>query len=101
MGLGGEGPPRPRRSFTRPDPVIPCRFARQQMRDSVSPGKPQHRALAWRKQAGTLEGISHPWSRVMQDHQLYQQILGIGAPWRVERVELDLEEEDGGVHVYL
>jgi transposase len=37
----------------------------------------------------------------MQDHQLYQQILGIGAPWRVERVELDLEDEDGGVQVYL
>jgi len=35
----------------------------------------------------------------MQDSQLYQQILGITAPWRVERVELRLEE--GEVHVYL
>jgi hypothetical protein len=24
----------------------------------------------------------------MQDRQLYEQILGIGAPWHVERVEL-------------
>lgn len=35
----------------------------------------------------------------MQDHQLYQQILGITSPWHVERVELKLE--DGEVHVYL
>jgi len=35
----------------------------------------------------------------MQDHQLYQQILGIAAPWHVERVELCLE--GGEVHVYL
>jgi transposase len=35
----------------------------------------------------------------MQDSQLYQQILGITAPWRVERVELKLTE--GEVHVYL
>jgi len=35
----------------------------------------------------------------MQDHQLYQQILGITAPWRVENVELQLNE--GEVHVYL
>jgi len=35
----------------------------------------------------------------MQDRQLYQQILGIGAPWLVSRVELDLEAEE--VHVYL
>ena len=35
----------------------------------------------------------------MQDRQLYQQILGIGSPWFVSRVELDLE--GGEVHVYL
>ena len=35
----------------------------------------------------------------MQDRQLYEQILGIGEPWRVERVELQLTE--GEVHVYL
>jgi transposase len=35
----------------------------------------------------------------MQDRQLYEQILGIGTPWHVERVELKLEE--GDVHVYL
>lgn len=35
----------------------------------------------------------------MQDHQLYQQILGITSPWFVERVELKLEE--GDVHVHL
>ena len=35
----------------------------------------------------------------MQDSQLYQQILGITAPWRVERVELQLK--NGEVHVYL
>jgi len=35
----------------------------------------------------------------MQDRQLYQQILGITAPWFVAKVELDLEE--GEVHVYL
>ena len=35
----------------------------------------------------------------MQDRQLYEQILGITAPWSVERVELKLD--DGEVHVYL
>ena len=35
----------------------------------------------------------------VQDSQLYQQILGITSPWRVERVELRLKE--GEVHVYL
>lgn len=35
----------------------------------------------------------------MQDRQLYQQILGITAPWFVERVELKLEA--GEVHVHL
>lgn len=35
----------------------------------------------------------------MQDRQLYQQILGITAPWFVERVELRLEEDE--VHVHL
>jgi transposase len=35
----------------------------------------------------------------MQDRQLYQQILGIGAPWLVSRVDLALESEE--VHVYL
>ena len=33
----------------------------------------------------------------MQDRQLYQQILGIGPPWLVSRVELELEAEE--VHV--
>ena len=35
----------------------------------------------------------------MQDRQLYEQILGIPAPWFVERVELDLEV--GVVNIYL
>jgi len=35
----------------------------------------------------------------VQDRQLYEQILGITAPWHVERVELRLSE--GEVHVYL
>lgn len=35
----------------------------------------------------------------MQDRQLYAQILGIQAPWFVERVELDIEGE--AVRVYL
>lgn len=35
----------------------------------------------------------------MQDRQLYEQILGIRAPWQVERVEL--KEDEGAVHVYL
>ena len=35
----------------------------------------------------------------MQDRQLYEQILGLQAPWFVERVELKLE--NGEVHVYL
>jgi transposase len=35
----------------------------------------------------------------MQDHELYRRILGIEAPWQVERVELQLK--DGEVHVYL
>ena len=36
---------------------------------------------------------------VMQDCELYGRILGIAAPWRVERVELKLQQ--GEVHVYL
>jgi transposase len=36
---------------------------------------------------------------VMQDCELYGRILGIAAPWRVERVELQLQQ--GEVHVYL
>jgi transposase len=35
----------------------------------------------------------------MQDCELYGRILGIAAPWRVERVELQLKQ--GEVHVYL
>ena len=35
----------------------------------------------------------------MQDHELYRRILGIEAPWQVERVELQLQQ--GEVHVYL
>ena len=35
----------------------------------------------------------------MQDQELYRRILGIEAPWQVERVELQLEQ--GEVHVYL
>ena len=35
----------------------------------------------------------------MQDRQLYQQILGLTAPWVVERVELELEA--GAVHVFV
>ena len=35
----------------------------------------------------------------MQDRELYRQILGIEAPWWVERVDLKLAE--GEVHVYL
>ena len=35
----------------------------------------------------------------MQDHELYRRILGIEAPWQVERVELKLQQ--GEVHVYL
>jgi len=35
----------------------------------------------------------------MKDQELYRRILGIEAPWQVERVELKLEQ--GEVHVYL
>jgi transposase len=35
----------------------------------------------------------------MQDRQLYAQILGIEEPWRVERVELQVEQR--AVHIYL
>ena len=35
----------------------------------------------------------------MQDQELYRRILGIEAPWQVERVELQLEQ--GEVHVFL
>src|SRR5436305_886460 len=35
----------------------------------------------------------------MQDHQLYQQILGLAAPWQVAQVELKLAA--GEVHVFL
>ena len=35
----------------------------------------------------------------MQDRQLYAEILGIRAPWFVDRVELKLS--DGEVHVHL
>jgi zinc-finger of transposase IS204/IS1001/IS1096/IS1165 len=41
-----------------------------------------------------------PWENLrMQDHELYRRILGIEAPWQVQRVELKLNE--GEVHVYL
>ena len=35
----------------------------------------------------------------MQDRELYRRVLGIEAPWHVERVEVKLRE--GEVHVYL
>ena len=35
----------------------------------------------------------------MHDRQLYQQILGIAAPWFVERVDLDLEAGTVNVHL--
>jgi transposase len=35
----------------------------------------------------------------MQDRELYRQILGIKAPWFVERVELKLDQ--GEVHIHL
>jgi len=35
----------------------------------------------------------------MKDHQLYQQILGLSAPWKVARVELNLA--GGEVHLHL
>jgi len=35
----------------------------------------------------------------MQDRELYRRILGIEAPWQVDRVELKLES--GEVHIYL
>lgn len=35
----------------------------------------------------------------MQDRQLYEEILGIGSPWRVAQVELDTDE--GAIHVYV
>jgi transposase len=34
----------------------------------------------------------------MQDQELYSRILGIEAPWQVERVDMKLEQ--GEVHVY-
>jgi transposase len=35
----------------------------------------------------------------MQDVQLYQQILGLESPWKVSRVELDVDLEEIRVHV--
>jgi transposase len=35
----------------------------------------------------------------MQDHQLYEQILGIQSPWFVKRVELKLQEGEVQVHL--
>jgi hypothetical protein len=35
----------------------------------------------------------------MQDVQLYQQILGLESPWRVSKVELDVDLEEIRVHV--
>jgi transposase len=37
----------------------------------------------------------------VQDRQLYEQILGIHAPWYVERVELNLDKQPSAVRVYL
>lgn len=37
----------------------------------------------------------------MRDKELYEQILGIGSPWRVEGVALDLEHERVTVRVGL
>jgi len=41
--------------------------------------------------------VEYPES--MDEKQLYQQLLGIAAPWEVERVELDVEKEVVSVHV--
>ena len=35
----------------------------------------------------------------MRDHELYATILGVQAPWTVERVDLDVA--GGAVHVWL
>jgi len=35
----------------------------------------------------------------MQDKELYQQILGLESPWRVERVELDSQQHEIRVRV--
>lgn len=77
-------------TFTRPDSVIPCRVARQQ-----SP-TPFHRVTLILEIGGlTVKSVGRrfalPWEAVVRDRQLYEQILGIGKPWRVERVELNLE----------
>jgi hypothetical protein len=37
----------------------------------------------------------------MQDREVYEQILGIGSPWYVDRVELQLEKIPAAVRVYL
>ena len=49
-------------------------------------------------QAATLSAVGKS-NLVMQDCELYGRILGIAAPWRVERVELQLKQ--GEVHVHL
>jgi len=80
------------------DPGIPCRVASQQSPTPFSRANSIFgiwllavKRIVWRFFLGER--------RIMQDHQLYQQILGITAPWRVEHVELRLQE--GEVHVYL
>ena len=50
------------------------------------------------RNAATLSAVGKS-NLVMQDCELYGRILGIAAPWRVERVELQLKQ--GEVHVYL
>src|ERR1017187_5172694 len=80
------------------DPGIPCRVASQQ---SPTPF-PRANSIF----GGWLLGVKRivlrffvGERRTVQDQQLYQQILGITSPWRVENVELRLQE--GEVHVYL
>ena len=65
---------------------------------SVSPSKGNLRRLVAGRQA-IIMVFYRSEENAMQDSQLYQQILGITTPWRVERVELRLKE--GEVHVYL
>ena len=80
------------------DPGIPCRVASQQS-PTLFP-RARFIVTVWLLAVKRIVwGFFLGKGRAVQDCQLYQQILGISAPWRVERVELCLQE--GEVHVYL
>ena len=79
---------------------------RAQNRRALDRSTPLRNPFPLWKEIGEAKPFYHmplqapPWQKSdMQDSELYGRILGIRDPWRVERVDLQLQH--GEVHVYL